>query len=85
MLSDNFVFSAGLSRAAAALDKSLNTLARPLSLADEAHRQLLLQLEMNLWRAGDKSLRHRVANAARAAGNDGYTSFEINCIHGFPF
>ena len=54
MLSDNFVFSAGLSHAAAALDKSLNTLARPLSLADEAHRQLLLQLEMNLWRAGDK-------------------------------
>lgn len=50
MLSDNFVFSAGLSRAADAL----LTLARPLSLADEAHRQLLLQLEMNLWRAGDK-------------------------------
>ena len=54
MLSDNFVFSAGLSHAANALDTSLNTLARPLSLADEAHRQLLLQLEMNLWRAGDK-------------------------------
>ena len=54
MLSDNFVFSAGLSHAANALDASLNTLARPLSLADEAHRQLLLQLEMNLWRAGDK-------------------------------
>ena len=54
MLSDNFVFSAGLSHAANALDSSLNTLARPLSLADEAHRQLLLQLEMNLWRAGDK-------------------------------
>ena len=54
MLSDNFVFSAGLAHAAIALDTSLNTLARPLSLADEAHRQLLLQLEMNVWRAGDK-------------------------------
>ena len=50
MLSDNFVFSNSLAHAAAVL----NTLARPLSLADEAHRQLLLQLEMNLWRAGDK-------------------------------
>ena len=33
---------------------ALSTLARPQSLADEAHRQLLLQLEMNLWRVGDK-------------------------------
>ena len=54
MLSDNFVFSAESSHAANAHDASLNTLARPLSLADEAHRQLLSQLEMNLWRAGDK-------------------------------
>lgn len=54
MLSDNFVFSAAFSHAANALDTALNTLARPLSLADEAHRQLLLQLEMNRWRAGDK-------------------------------
>ena len=54
MLSDNFVFAAGLAHAAIALDASLNTLTRPPSLADEAHRQLLLQLEMNLWRAGDK-------------------------------
>lgn len=33
---------------------ALNAVARPQSLADEAHRQLLLQLEMNLWRVGDK-------------------------------
>ena len=50
MLSDNFAFSTSLAHAADAL----STLARPLLLADEAHRQLLLQLEMNLWRAGDK-------------------------------
>ena len=54
MLSDNYVLSPGLSHSAHALDGPLNTLARPLSLADEAHRQLLLQLEMNVWRAGDK-------------------------------
>ena len=59
MLSDNQIYSAGLAHAAAALAAqtsagALNTVARPLSLADEAHRQLLLQLEMNLWRVGDK-------------------------------
>lgn len=54
MLSDKFAVSAGLSHAANALETPLNALARPLSLADEAHRQLSLQLEMNLWRVGDK-------------------------------
>ena len=59
MLSDNQIYSAGLAHAADALagqtsSSALNTVARPLSLADEAHRQLLLQLEMNLWRVGDK-------------------------------
>jgi GntR family transcriptional regulator, transcriptional repressor for pyruvate dehydrogenase complex len=65
MLSDNFVESElanGLKYAAEGLraiesaghDNALNTVARPQSLADEAHRQLLLQLEMNLWRVGDK-------------------------------
>lgn len=59
MLSDNQIYSAGLAHAASALTASgdanaLNTVARPQSLADEAHRQLLLQLEMNLWRVGDK-------------------------------
>lgn len=33
---------------------ALSTVARPQSLADEAHRQLLLQLDMGLWKAGDK-------------------------------
>lgn len=50
MLSDNQMYSAVLGHAADAL----NAVARPLSLADEAYRQLLLQLEMNLWRVGDK-------------------------------
>lgn len=54
MLSDNFLFPPETPHVAHPLDTALNTLARPLSLADEAHRQLLLQLEMNLWRAGDK-------------------------------
>ena len=50
MLSDNQIYSTGLAHAVDAL----NAVTRPQSLADEAHRQLLLQLEMNLWRAGDK-------------------------------
>lgn len=65
MLSDNQIYSTSLMHAANALGanvnaaaasdtNSLNTVARPQSLADEAHRQLLLQLEMNLWRVGDK-------------------------------
>ncbi len=33
---------------------ALNTVARPQSLADEAHRQLLLQLDMGLWKVGSK-------------------------------
>ena len=54
MLSDNFSLAPELPHAANSPETALNTLARPLSLADEAHRQMLLQLEMNLWRAGDK-------------------------------
>ncbi len=50
MLSDNQIYSASLVHASDAL----NVVARPQSLADETHRQLLLQLEMGLWRAGDK-------------------------------
>jgi GntR family transcriptional repressor for pyruvate dehydrogenase complex len=50
MLSDNQIYSAGLTHAADAL----NAVTRPQSLADEAHRQLLLQLDMGLWRVGDK-------------------------------
>ena len=33
---------------------ALNTVARPQSLADEAHRQLLLQLDIGLWKVGSK-------------------------------
>ena len=64
MLSDNFVFERGLIHAADALIGSarvplvssvpLNTVARPQSLADEAYRQLLMQLEMGLWAVGSK-------------------------------
>jgi GntR family transcriptional repressor for pyruvate dehydrogenase complex len=64
MLSDNQIYSTSLARAANALAAAtsvapidanpLNTVARPQSLADEAHRQLLQQLEMNVWRVGDK-------------------------------
>ena len=54
MLSDNFALVQELPHAANPFDTALNTLARPLSLADEAHRQILMQLEMNQWRAGDK-------------------------------
>ena len=54
MLSDNFAFAPEALHVANTLDTALNTLVRPLSLADEAHRQMLLQLEMNQWRAGDK-------------------------------
>ena len=55
MLSDNQIYSTGLAHAVDAL----NAVTRPQSLADEAHRQLLLQLEMNLWRAGDKRVGER--------------------------
>lgn len=62
MLSDNQIYFSSLAHAASALrgpdaggdSSALNAVARPQSLADEAHRQLLLQLEMNLWRVGDK-------------------------------
>lgn len=54
MLSDNFVCAAEVRCAANPPNTALNTLARPLSLADEAHRQMLLQLELKQWRAGDK-------------------------------
>ena len=54
MVSDNFAFAPEALHVANTLDTALNTLVRPLSLADEAHRQMLLQLEMNQWRAGDK-------------------------------
>ena len=62
MLSDNQIYSSALAHTANALrapeaggdSSALNAVARPQSLADEAHRQLLLQLEMNLWRVGDK-------------------------------
>lgn len=50
MLSDNPTYSAGIALAADAL----NAVARPQSLADEAHRQLLLQIEMGLWKVGAK-------------------------------
>ncbi len=49
--------AAGKAPAHAASDghnAALNVVARPQSLADEAHRQLLLQLDMGLWKAGDK-------------------------------
>lgn len=39
---------------ASSTGSALSTVARPQSLADEAHRQLLLQLDMGLWKAGDK-------------------------------
>jgi GntR family transcriptional regulator, transcriptional repressor for pyruvate dehydrogenase complex len=47
MLSDNLANSV-------ALAEPLNTVARPRSLADGAHRQLLSQLDSAVWRAGDK-------------------------------
>ncbi len=50
MLSDNPTYSIGLAHAADAL----NAVVRPQSLADEAHRQLLLQIEMGLWKVGAK-------------------------------
>ena len=50
MLSDNPTYSTALGHAADAL----NAVVRPQSLADEAHRQLLLQLEMGLWKVGTK-------------------------------
>lgn len=50
MLSDNSALAISITHAA----EALNALARPQSLADEAHRQLLLQLDLAIWKAGDK-------------------------------
>jgi len=50
MLSDNLSLAISITHAADAL----NALARPQSLADEAHRQLLMQLDMGIWKAGTK-------------------------------
>ena len=56
MLSDNFVFERGLIHAGEAFSGQapLNAVPRPQSLADEAYRQLLMQLEMGLWQVGSK-------------------------------
>ena len=58
MLSDNFVFERSSIHTAHALSEfahaPLNTVARPQSLADETHHQLLMQLEMGLWAVGTK-------------------------------
>ncbi len=56
MLSDNLVLERGVAKAAAALAETgaLPALDRPHSLVDEAYRRLLLQLDMNLWKVGEK-------------------------------
>ncbi len=56
MLSDNLTLERGIARAATALADHgvISALARPSSLADEAYHSLLLQLDMNLWKVGDK-------------------------------
>ena len=56
MLSDNQILAAGLHHAANAFNNvsAVNAVVRPQSLADETHRQLLLQLDTGLWRAGEK-------------------------------
>ncbi len=59
MLSDNQILSAGFQHAANALNTihtihTLNAVVRPQSLADETYRQLLLQLDMGLWRTTEK-------------------------------
>ena len=53
MLSDNQILSAGFQHAAIALN-TINAVVRPQSLADETYRQLLLQLDMGLWRSAEK-------------------------------
>jgi GntR family transcriptional repressor for pyruvate dehydrogenase complex len=53
MLSDNQIISAGFQHAANALN-TINAVVRPQSLADETYRQLLLQLDMGLWRTTEK-------------------------------
>lgn len=56
MLSDNLTLDRGIAKAAQALAESgaIPALTRPSSLADEAYHSLLLQLDMNLWKTGDK-------------------------------
>ena len=56
MLSDNQILSAGFQHAATALNAihAINAVVRPQSLADETYRQLLLQLDMGLWRSAEK-------------------------------
>ncbi len=50
MLSDNQTLSVSFEHAA----NALNAVVRPQSLADETYRQLLLQLDMGLWRSTEK-------------------------------
>ncbi len=56
MLSDNLTLERGIAKAATALTDHgvISALARPNSLADEAYHSLLLQLDMNLWKVGEK-------------------------------
>lgn len=59
MLSDNQILSSGFQHAANGMSAlatlgGINAVVRPQSLADETYRQLLLQLDMGLWRVGEK-------------------------------
>ena len=59
MLSDNQILSTGFQHAANGMSAlatlgGINAVVRPQSLADETYRQLLLQLDMGLWRVGEK-------------------------------
>lgn len=59
MLSDNQILSAGFQHAANGMGAPatlgrINAVVRPQSLADETYRQLLLRLDMGLWRVGEK-------------------------------
>ena len=59
MLSDNQILSAGFQYPANGMGAPatlgrINAVVRPQSLADETYRQLLLQLDMGLWRVGEK-------------------------------
>ena len=52
-------------------------------------RSLIDQWGLRLLNQGSDvatvNMRYRVANTTRTAGDDSHASFEINCIHGFPF
>jgi GntR family transcriptional regulator, transcriptional repressor for pyruvate dehydrogenase complex len=56
MLSDNLALDRGIAKAASALAYAgaIPALNRPASLVDEAYHRLLLQLDMKLWKAGEK-------------------------------